>query len=128
MRKVYEHLSRREFLIKFFGLWNTLLTDDYTLTKKELQFLVEVLMLPEKFKYSRFSTAARKYLVKQFDYAGWKLSPQGFSRVIDSLSKKGILVTDEDGVIDVHHSLKKVIDNNRKEYTFFVGFRLKEEE
>lgn len=126
MIKRYENISRREFLDKFFSLWNVLLPETHKLTNKEVQFLTEVLLLPTKYKYSRFSTAARKVLTAKFKESGWELSPQGFSQLVKSLMDKGIVLIDSDDIKYVHPKLEKSIDTTRTEYLFQFQFKIKE--
>lgn len=53
MIKPYLGISRREFLLKFFDLWNVLQKEEVRLTSKEIAILTEFLLLPDKFKYSK---------------------------------------------------------------------------
>ena len=116
MVKKYSGLRRREFLTKFFDLWNVLQKETTRLTNKEIKALAEFLLLPDKFRYSRFSTQARKHVLRTCQEAGWELSYQGLTQLIKSLTDKGVIILDPDGVKAIHPSLEVLIDPNRTEY------------
>ena len=116
MVKKYSGLSRREFLTKFFDLWKVLQKETTRLTNKEIKALAELLLLPDKFRYSRFSTQARKHVLRTCQEAGWELSYQGLTQLIKSLTDKGVIILDPDGVKAIHPSLEVLIDPNRTEY------------
>jgi hypothetical protein len=127
MIKRYLGISRREFLLKFFDLWNVLQKEEVRLTSKEIAILTEFLLLPDKFKYSRFSTQARKYVLRTVNESGWGLSQQGLTQLIKYLSSKGIITLDSDGVKSIVPALDILVDRNKTEYDLKFLFQIDNE-
>jgi|JI102314A2RNA_FD_contig_21_8787157_length_531_multi_7_in_0_out_0_1 hypothetical protein len=124
MTKKYIGISRREFIVRFFDLWNILQKEEYRLRTKEIAILAEFLLLPDKFKYSRFSTQARKYVLRTVNESGWNLSQQGLAQLIKSLTDKGIVKLDIDGVKSVTSKLDILADKNKTEYDLKFLFQI----
>lgn len=124
MIKRYLGISRKEFLLKFFDLWNVLQRESSRLTVKEIAILTEFLLLPDKFKYSRFSTQARRYVVKTVSESGWNLSQQGMAQLIKALTDKGIVILDSDGVKSIVPTLEILVDRNKTEYDLKFQFQI----
>lgn len=124
MTKKYIGISRREFITRFFDLWNILQKEEYRLRVKEIAILAEFLLLPDKFKYSRFSTQARKYVLRTVNESGWNLSPQGLAQLIKSLTDKGIVKLDIDGVKSITSKLDILADKNKTEYDLKFLFQI----
>jgi len=124
MIKRYLGISRREFLLKFFDLWNILQKEEVRLTSKEIVILTEFLLLPDKFKYSRFSTQARRYVLRTVNESGWNLSQQGLAQLIKALSNKGIIILDSDGVKSIVAALEILVDRNKTEYDLKFLFQI----
>lgn len=124
MIKRYLGISRREFLLKFFDLWNILQKEEVRLTSKEIVILTEFLLLPDKFKYSRFSTQARRYVLRTVNESGWNLSQQGLAQLIKALSSKGIIILDSDGVKSIVAALEILVDRNKTEYDLKFLFQI----
>lgn len=127
MIKRYLGISRKEFLLKFFDLWNVLQRESSRLTVKEIAILTEFLLLPDKFKYSRFSTQARRYVVKTVSESGWNLSQQGMAQLIKALTDKGIVILDSDGVKSIVPTLEILVDKNKTEYDLKFQFQIDNE-
>ncbi len=124
MTKKYIGISRREFITRFFDLWNILQKEEYRLRTKEIAILAEFLLLPDKFKYSRFSTQARKYVLRTVNESGWNLSQQGLAQLIKSLTDKGIVKLDIDGVKSITSKLDILADKNKTEYDLKFLFQI----
>lgn len=124
MVKRYIGISRRDFLLVFFDLWNVLQKEEYRLTNKEIKILTEFLLLPDKFKYSRFSTQARKYVLKTVNEAGWGLTSQGLTQLIKALCDKGIVRLDQDGVKAIVQNLDILVNKNKTEYDLKFLFQI----
>lgn len=124
MTKKYIGISRREFIVRFFDLWNILQKEEYRLRTKEIAILAEFLLLPDKFKYSRFSTQARKYVLRTVNESGWNLSQQGLAQLIKSLTDKGIVKLDIDGVKSITSKLDILADKNKTEYDLKFLFQI----
>lgn len=123
MIKDYRGISRREFLLRFFDLRNVLEPPEYRLTQKEITLLVEILLLPEQFKYSRFGTRAKKYLLKKLGESGWVMSQQGLSSFLKNLEDKG-MIRREDGERFLHKNLMSLIDKNRTDFSLKFTFSI----
>lgn len=97
----YSNLSMRESLSKFFHFINAAQLDSSKiLTDTEIQVLIEFILLPEKFRYQRFSTLAKRKVreILKNDYS-WVLSKENLNNKIYAMIDKDILERDEDGVI-----------------------------
>lgn len=127
MVKNYKDISRRDFLFKIIDIFNVIHRGKLEITDKESLFFVESLLLPEKYKYQRFGTPARKYLLRRLEELGWKLSVQGLSQIITSLEEKHLIHKDTDGVRYVNKDFLTFIDTNTKNFTFQFNFNIKDE-
>ena len=128
MVKKYNNISRKEFLYRFFDLYNFLQFEDHRLTKKEIRFVIEVMSLPEKFKYDRFSTKARNYLRTKLASEDWVLSVQGISQLIQSLEKKEVIILDSDNIRQINPILEPFFNKKKRDYFFTFAFNLKKDE
>jgi hypothetical protein len=126
MVKKYENISRREFLYKFFDLWNLIQNKEYRLTEKEILLFVEFLLLGEKYKYFRFNTKAKnevRALLK--DRVNWVISDQNLSQLLASLEKKGVIQKDNDSVRYILPYFEHLISPENKEFKLSLDFKLK---
>ena len=106
--KIKEHDSRA-LIIKYLKLLS-LVTDGKMppISEKEAMFLSEALHLPEKFKYNRFSDAAKKHVKQQLkERYNWKVTGVNLNNKIYTLRDKGFIVNDEDGVRMIAKTLTK---------------------
>lgn len=124
MVKNFIGISRKDFLLKFFDLWNVLMPEGDKLTTKESLMLAEIMTLPDKYRFQGLSTHARKYLLKTVNETGWKLSAQGLTQIIKSLSDKGVLQKDPDGLKYINPALNILTDEKQKEYELRFNFKL----
>jgi hypothetical protein len=100
--------------VKILKIISALYGEDLTL--KELQLLTEAAMLPEKFKYSRFSSIAKdKIMVALKEHWDDHVASKNLlnSRIY-KLTDKGFLRKDEDGVYYFVRSLETELDKLRK--------------
>lgn len=124
IRKAYIGVSREEFLLRFFDLWNVLQVPDRRLTEKESRILTQFLLLPEKYRYSRLSTTGRRIVLGKVNAEGWKLSYQGLTQLVRSLGIKGVVIDDIDGQKKVLDSFEALIDKNRIEFNLEIYFKI----
>lgn len=124
IRKEYIGVSRKEFLLRFFELYNVLQKEDKKLTDSEIRLLTEILLLPEKYKYSRLSTSARRVLLEIVRKEGWNLSYQGLTQLVRALTEKGVLVEDIDGEKMPIPQLEALIDKERTEFSLEMTFQI----
>lgn len=125
MLKHYQGISRKEFLYKFFELWNLIQGKQYKLTEKEVLLLVEFMLLDEKYKYFRFNTKAKKIVRENLkNQINWIVSDQNLSQLLAALEKKGVIKKDEDGVRYILPNLENLIDPNNKEFKISLRFNL----
>lgn len=124
MIKSYPGVSRKEFLFRFFELFNVIQKDKFKLTEKEKWLLVEFMAVPVKNKHSRFSTRVRKQVIDSLANKGWKLSQSGLSQILKSLTDKKLLELDEDGNRKLIKYLEHFIDKTRTEFKFEFYFTI----
>lgn len=82
----------------------------------EMSLLVDFYMLPDKFKYHRFSTAGKKRLRKMLEEEGRGLAIETINTYIYSLIKKGYLYRDEDRMIYTVPLIQKELDKMLEVY------------
>ena len=125
MLKHYQGISRRDFLYKFFELWNLIQGKKYKLTEKEVILLVEFMLLDEKYKYFRFNTKAKKVVRDKLKKdTNWVVSDQNLSQLLAALEKKGVIKKDEDGVRYILPNLENLIAPENKEFKISLRFNL----
>lgn len=119
----------RESLSKFFHFINAAQLDpSKLLTETEIQVLIEFILLPEKFKYQKFSTLAKRKVreLLQTNFS-WTLSKENLNNKIYSMIDKNILTRDEDGVIHLVNHLKipinSLIDSITAKKSYDITFR-----
>ena len=96
-------------LLEFISTLNP--NSEHRLHDSEIALLVEFLMLPEKYKYYRFSAPAKTRLEKTaLKELGWKLTRTNLNNKIYSILDKGYLVRDEDGVIYFAKYLRSIVE------------------
>lgn len=95
----YKNLSREEYLDKFFNIINCMQLDESKkLAPNEKEYLIDTLMLPDKFNYFRFSSVAKKVIMeKTKERTGHEHTYQNLNNKIYKLIKKGYLWKDTDG-------------------------------
>jgi hypothetical protein len=101
-------LDKRDALFKLVEYISLAMPD--RATNKEMTLLVNFFMLPDKFKYHRFSSAARKRLKKTLKEQGGGLAVETINTYIYSLIRKGYLYRDEDRMIYTKALIKKELD------------------
>lgn len=74
------------------------------LTQSEVDMLVDFIMLPPKFKYYRFSSPAKKAVIKSSEQ---KLSIANINNKLYSLIEKGIIYRDDDKVLYMDKSVEQ---------------------
>jgi hypothetical protein len=123
MIKKYEGISRRDFLYKFFSLWNTIQPKKYKLTEKEILLFVEFLLLGKQYKYFRFNTQAKREVKKTMEKReNWIISDQNLSQLLGSLEKKGVLKQDDDGVRYILPYFDTIIEESNKNFKLTIEF------
>lgn len=97
----YPNLTLRQSVIYFLRFLNAVNPNRATLmTDMEVMFLAEFLILPEKFRYNRFSKVAKRRVIdalkeaRQIDVTVSSINPKLYSLV-----DKGVIKRDDDGVM-----------------------------
>lgn len=124
----YKNLSRHEYLDRFFNILNCMQLDESKrLSPSEKQFLIDILMLPDKFEYFRFSSVAKKVIINKIEEeTGMRHSHQNLNNKIYNLVRKGYLWKDTDGqtyfkpyILKAITSLDKALaEGNHYDFTF----------
>lgn len=102
--------DKRSLYHKFLMVLSSIMKNEpiYFITPHEVYLLTELLLLPEKYKYARFSSPAKKYLMRmlkeQYDLS---VSPQNLNTKIYALIDKGFIWRDEDNVLYLSDTLTK---------------------
>lgn len=124
--------SKAGALRAYFSLLQFVFPKEKQLTELEIELLILFLSLPEKFKYSRFSTLAKNKVIEiAAQEQGWKLSRINVNNKLYSLIDKGVLVRDEDGVIYINKTIDRGISqliqaigsNSAMEITFEIKWK-----
>jgi hypothetical protein len=109
----------RDFYRNYLTIVNFALSSrkEMQLTETELNLLVEFLLLPEKFKYTRFSTLGKSKVAKTVkELFDWYLSRININNKIYSMVEKGFLRRDDDGVIYLITPIQKGIEQALKAF------------
>ena len=97
----YKSLSKRDYLEKYLSILDCMQIDDTKrMAKSEKEFLIEILMLPKKYDYFRFSSQSKKFIMDKLEKeTEVKHSYQNLNNKIYKLIKKGYLWKDADSQI-----------------------------
>lgn len=111
----------REFIIWFFEVLNLLLIDK--LTEREIEVLAEFLKLREdKYKYNPFHTAAKNKVISDFKERGETMSRQSIHNHTAALKKKGIIFTEEDGMLRLNPQIREALEKGFTDGKFGLTF------
>jgi plasmid replication initiation protein len=127
--KTYKELTVREFLIKFFEIMTLVETNlDKKLTKREIEVLVEFIMIPENIRFNRFKQEGKNIVIKNFSERGERLSTMNVNMNIVHLRAKGYIVEDVDRIKQVHPNIQKYVnmaleDFEKGEFVFNFIFK-----
>lgn len=124
MIKSYKNIHRKDFLVKFFDLWNVIQSPSNRLTDKETTLLIEFMSLDDKYEFFRFGTRAKKEVRKKLLAAGWKISDQNMSQLLSNLEKKGVVIKDDDGVREILPYFNKLLNRDNKYFTLNMSFEI----
>lgn len=108
--------SRREFLNNFLKLLSITYPESKKLRNTEREVLIEFMMLPERFKYNRFSTDARKKVTVLLGKE--EKTKYIVNNYLDILRSKGYITRDADDIMCLHPLLEKMIDVDVLELKF----------
>jgi hypothetical protein len=82
------------------------------LAPSEKDFLIDILMLPDKYEYFRFSSIAKKVIINNTEEkTGVRQSHQNLNNKIYKLIKKGYLWKDSDGQTYFKPFILKAVKN-----------------
>ena len=110
-------------LEKFIGKYLNYL-NLFTLTKLtdlDIKVLKYFILLPEKFKYARFSLPAKKRVVELLKQEGIKCTPASVTNRLYTIQKKGFLRRDEDNVLYLKDFILNPIIEFIKNKTFTLN-------
>lgn len=124
MIKSYKNIPRKDFLAKFFDLWNVIQAPSNRLTDKETTLLIEFMSLDDKYEFFRFGTRGKKEVRKKLLETGWKISDQNMSQLLAGLEKKGVIVKDADGVREILPYFNKLINKSNKYFALNMSFEI----
>ena len=113
MQIAINNQTDRDFYRNYLTIVNFALSSskDRQLTETEINLLAEFLLLPEKFKYTRFSTLGKSKVAKiTKELFDWYLSRININNKIYSMVEKGFLRRDDDGVIYLITPIQKGIE------------------
>lgn len=107
----YNNLSREDYLYKFFEIVDCMQVDiSNRTTESEKRLLIEFFLLPEAFRYYRFSRLGKKEVIKNAAEKGWKLTYQNINNKVYEMLAKGLLRKDTDNVMYAKEWLEKAIE------------------
>jgi hypothetical protein len=105
-------LDKRNIYQKLFRVINAMQSSPTKIiSQSEIDMLVEVLVLPYKFRFQRFSILAKRKARASAQARGWNITPENFNNKVYSLVDKGILDRDEDGLLGFGSPYNKIIDD-----------------
>lgn len=113
----------------FFHCLDANLSPERRATPAELDVLVEFILLPEKFKYYRFSSHAKKAVIKAFKEKDKHLTMENVNNKIYALLLKEILYKDEDKVVYLDKTIDKALTSLIASFSankeFLLAFSIK---
>lgn len=113
----YKNLAKRSFLRKYFEILNTAQPNpDKILTTAEIDLLIEFLVLPEKFKYQRFSTHSRIKVSEILKAKNKSHSRQSINNKIYALIVKDVIKKDTDGVLYIKDYILQGVSKGLEAY------------
>lgn len=117
--------SDKDFLTKYLNITNILLDDASKLVATEIELMVHFVLLPEKFKYQRFSPLAKKKIREAYAENGKSLTVLNMNNKLSALAKKGFLRRDEDRVLYLpkHFLAAKEAFEKNKGFDLLVEWR-----
>lgn len=96
----YKNLTKEQYLLKFLEIIDCMQSDkSKCTTDSEKDVLVKFLLLPEEYKYYRFSRKGKKAVTAMYEKEEVKMSHQNLNNKIYSLIEKGLLWRDDDTII-----------------------------
>lgn len=101
--------SLYDAVIFFFNCLDVARPPHLRIAPSEVEVLAEFVCLPEKFKYYRFSSHAKKAVIKAFAAKEKHLSMENVNNKIYSLLLKEILYKDEDKVVYLDKTIEKAL-------------------
>lgn len=125
----YPSVSEREFLKKYLEFSNLLLTDEQRLAPAEMQLMIEFALLPDKFKYHRFSSLAKDKVIESVtELYGKTLTKLTINNKLYTLLDKQFLRRDIDKVIYMPKHFLAALDAFRQQQAFSVTVNFKRED
>lgn len=126
VKKIFKDINKEQVLKYYFSIQSYLQpSPKLKLTEGQIEVLVAVLCLPEKYKYGRFSTKARvetrKILKEKY---GKDLTRGAYQIILYKLQEKGVIVTTEDEDFDLHPQILKMYNNLTNELEIVIKFEI----
>lgn len=111
--------SDKDFTTLYLQLLNVFTKEENRLTSTEMALVSELLLLPEKFKYSRFSSPAKARVAQSLNTTRLNLNNK-----IHGMIKKSFLRRDEDNVIYLPTHVTKAFEQYKKDKNFSINILL----
>lgn len=126
VEKIFKEINKEQALRHYFSIQSHLQkNENLKLTKRHIEVLVTVLGLPEKYKYSKFSTKARlevrRLLKEKYNR---DVSRGAYQLIIYNLEEKGIIVKNEDEDFDLHPQILEMYNNLKNELEIVIKFEI----
>lgn len=118
--KIERKINKKEFFDTFLKLIGTSCSGNQKLSDSERELLVEFMSLPQKHKYNRFSTLARKIVRANLDKGKTHVNSYLYA-----LEKKRYIQRDEEGIYVLSRMLEEITDVDLLELKF--KFTIKDE-
>jgi hypothetical protein len=117
--KINKKSNKKVFFTWFINLLEMSQSKEKKLTDMQREILIEFMALPEKYKYDRFSTKARKKVVQivQEKY-NKNYVPTWIGTNITRIKNKGYIVLNEDENLDLAISLERILNVKDIEINF----------
>ena len=100
------------------------------LTSKELEYITEIALLPEKFEHQRFTAKAKKIIIPSLkeSYGDTKVTIASLNLRKYALEEKGLVRKDEDGIYyflkDIEIALDNIIVSHVKQEDYMIEIKL----
>tara|TARA_R110000850_G_scaffold1714_5_gene9180 strand:+ start:3266 stop:3667 length:402 start_codon:yes stop_codon:yes gene_type:complete len=132
LTKTYNDISKRELVVWFFKLFNTLQADKANrLTDSQILLLAEFAILDGIQNANRFKTSSRvKVIENLLEAYDWKITKNALKVAIYAIEPKGFIIEDTDRIKYINPQIMKYINKaltSKDGFSFNFKFNLKDE-
>ena len=107
----HKNLTQRKALYRLFKVINATIAATKQLTEAEIYVYSEFLLLPQKFKFSTFNSAARKRVTASYNSIYDKsVRSKTITSYINKFVEKRFIIRDEDDVLQVPVKFRSLVD------------------